>query len=157
MITRKSIFGARCAKVYGLIAVLVLIVSLSSCTSVKKNIREPNARVEFVKGDFEFSDQVSAEASSVKVFCIDWARLFNKKEANVGNMSIDVNIPIIGDILVDQTVNYSLYNMLKENPGYDVVFYPQYEKKVTKPVLGLGFIVKKTTVKTTARLGKIKK
>jgi len=39
------------------------------------------------------------------------------------------------------------------NPGYDVVFYP----KVFKPVLGIGFFAKITTVKTTARLGKLNK
>jgi hypothetical protein len=42
------------------------------------------------------------------------------------------------------------------NPGYDVIFYPQYETKISKPALGLGFIVKITKVKTTARLGKLK-
>jgi hypothetical protein len=43
------------------------------------------------------------------------------------------------------------------NPGYDVVFYPQYETKVFKPVVGIGFIVTITSVKTTARLGKLNK
>jgi hypothetical protein len=44
---------------------------------------------------------------------------------------------------------------MSSNPGYDVVFYPQFETKVVKPFLGLGFLTKITTVKTTARLGKL--
>ena len=44
---------------------------------------------------------------------------------------------------------------MSQNKGYDVVFYPQYETKVQKPALGIGFITKITTVKTTARLGKL--
>jgi hypothetical protein len=46
---------------------------------------------------------------------------------------------------------------MNSNPGYDVVFYPQYETKVFKPVLGIGFLTKISTVKTTARLGKLTK
>ena len=45
---------------------------------------------------------------------------------------------------------------MEKNPNYDVVFYPQYETTVKKPILGLGFLTKVTTVKTTARLGKLK-
>lgn len=46
---------------------------------------------------------------------------------------------------------------MDNNPGYDVIFYPQYETKVVKNILGLGFLSKITTVKTTARLGKLNK
>jgi hypothetical protein len=46
--------------------------------------------------------------------------------------------------------------MMKNNPGYDVVFYPQYEAIVKRPVIGIGLIYKKITVKATARLGKMK-
>jgi hypothetical protein len=45
---------------------------------------------------------------------------------------------------------------MSKNPGYDVVFYPQYEKHVRRPILGIGFIYKKTTVIAKARLGKLK-
>ncbi|MCS6832046.1 MAG: hypothetical protein NZ521_00590 [Flammeovirgaceae bacterium] len=44
---------------------------------------------------------------------------------------------------------------MKNNPGYDAVFYPQYEVKVVRPV-GIGGLLKITTVKVTARLGKFK-
>jgi hypothetical protein len=45
---------------------------------------------------------------------------------------------------------------MKNNPGYDVVIYPQYDTLVVKPILGMGFIETITTVRTTARLGKLK-
>ncbi len=45
--------------------------------------------------------------------------------------------------------------MIQKNPGYDIVFYPQYEIKKIKPA-GLGFFYKKVEVKVTGRLCKIK-
>ncbi len=120
------------------------------------SMRELNTRVEFVKSDFDFSDQVTAEAKTVKVFGVDWARLFKKKVGTTtGNANV-VSIPVIGNYFGDRTSEYALYNLMENNPGYDVVFYPQYEKKVKKPFLGLGFIIKTSTVKTTARLGKLR-
>ncbi len=120
------------------------------------SMRELNTRVEFVKNDFNFSDQVTAEAKTTKILGIDWARLFKKKVGDTNGNANVVSIPVVGNLLVDRTSEYALYNLMENNPGYDVVFYPQYEKKVVKPFLGLGFIVKTSTVKATARLGKLK-
>lgn len=124
-------------------------------------MREPNSRVDFVRGDFEFSEQVSGEAKSTRIFGIDFARLFKKTSGSVeggasGSItSILASVPVIGAAVVDPTANYALYEMMQANPGYDVVFYPKYETTVKRPI-GIGFIVKTTTVKVTARLGKIK-
>ena len=46
---------------------------------------------------------------------------------------------------------------MAKNPNYDVVLYLQYETKISRPLLGLGFILKITDVKATARLGQLKK
>lgn len=140
-------------------AITMLIVAMSSCSSYNHSMREPNSRVTFTKADFELSDQVSAEAQTVKVFGIDFPRLFTKKTGNVeGSGSISASsIPVIGNMLADRTSDYALYELMQQNEGYDVIFYPQYEKKVFKPVLGIGFITKITNVKTTARLGKLNK
>jgi hypothetical protein len=46
---------------------------------------------------------------------------------------------------------------MEDNKGYDVIFYPQYTTKVSKPVLGMGFLMKITKVEVKARLGKLKK
>ena len=135
------------------------IAAFSGCTTFNHSMREPNTRVNLNKSDFSLSDQVSAKAKSVTVLGIDWARFFTKKTGEVddgGSSSISLaSIPVIGNYLGDKTANYALYELMNGNPGYDVVFYPQYETKVFKPVLGIGFLTTITTVKTTARLGKL--
>ena len=141
----------------------LLIVFVTGCTTLSKTMREPNVNVELKKADFIFSEQVSAEANSTKIIGIDFQRLFNKEEGNIeksilASSIVDlVKIPVIGDVLYDKTSNYALYELMQNNPGYDVVFYPQYEKKIEKPVLGIGFILKKITVKVTGRLAKLNK
>ncbi len=141
-------------------------LAISSCTTIDKSMREPNNRVQFTKSDFTFSDQVKGEASTTTILSIDWARLFMKKAGNItspvpagGFLPISfASLPIIGGFVSgDRTVNYALYNMMQDNPGYDVILYPTYEVKVVKPILGLGFLIKITDVKATARLGKLNK
>jgi spermidine/putrescine-binding protein len=141
----------------------IVIATLSSCTTFNHSMREPNTRVNLNKSDFTLSDQVTASATSTKIFFIDFERLFTKKtgvvehDAPATNINITyANIPVVGNLISDKTANYSLYELMTSNPGYDVVFYPQYETKIVRPV-GIGFIVKVTTVKTTARLGKLNK
>jgi hypothetical protein len=102
---------------------------------------------------------VVAEATSTTILGIDFSRLFTKKTGTIesgsaGGLSI-ASIPVVGNLLSDKTANYALYELMSNNPGYDVVFYPQYETKVVRPILGLGFLTKITKVKTTARLGKL--
>ena len=138
---------------------VVVIATFASCTTLNHSMREPNTRVNFTKSDFSLSEQVSAEDKTVKILGIDFERLFKKETGVVDNGASSIslaNMPVIGNVLYDKTSNYALYNLMFTNPGYDVIFYPQYETKISKPVLGLGFIVKITKVKTTARLGKLK-
>jgi hypothetical protein len=143
--------------------VALLAASISSCTTINKSMREPNNRVQFSKSDFTLSDQVTGEATTTRILGIDFARLFTKKSAAIESarsLSSLINlasIPVVGGFVSgDKTVNYSLYEMMNANPGYDVVFYPTYEIKVVRPI-GIGFIYSKTTVKSTARLGKLNK
>lgn len=139
-----------------------IIVMATSCTSVHNAMREPNTHLELTKSDFNLSDQVSATASTTRIIGIDFKRLFNVKSASVSNdgkspLVNASNIPVIGNFVVDKTASYALYELMKNNPNYDVVLYPQFETKVSRPFLGLGFIYKKSTVKTAARLGQLKK
>lgn len=134
----------------------------SSCTSINKSMREPNTRLNLEKKDFTLSEQVTGEATSTKIFGIDFQRLFLKETGShqndnvVAALPINIaSIPVIGGFVYDATAGYALYDMMKKNPGYDVVLYPQYETTVKRPI-GLGFIYKITTVKSTARLGKLK-
>lgn len=148
---------------YFLIIISIVGLLLNSCTSIHKTIREPESHVEFYKDDFVFSDQLTAEATTSKVFGIDFSRLVLKKSGKIGDglprTSFLVRIPVIGNFfnIRDKTINYALYELMQQNPGYDVVFYPQYDVKIVKPILGIGLLNKVTTVKVTARLGKIGK
>lgn len=153
---------------------LVLSGFFSSCSISNLAMKQPNNHIEFYKNDFHYSEQVTGEATSVKVLMIDWARLFHWKNGNVSgeefaspSMNIGLGVPIVdnpvvglvsaaipvlGEFTKGQVNNFALYDMMKKNPGYDVVLYPQYEtKKFVIP-----FIYSKTKVKATARLGKIK-
>jgi len=138
----------------------IVIVTLSSCTSYNRAMREPNARIEFNKNDFTLSEQVTAEATETKIIGIDFSRLFTRKTGvAAGNSAIAIplsSIPAIGSLMFNRVTNYALYALMQNNPGYDVVFYPQYETKIRRPI-GIGFFYKITTVKTTARLGKLNK
>jgi hypothetical protein len=148
-------------QIFNILMFVAVIAAFSNCTTVNHSMREPNTRVNLNKSDFSLSDQVSAKAKSVTVLGIDWARFFTKKTGEVdhdGASSVSwASIPVIGNIVSDKTANYSLYELMNANPGYDVVFYPQYETKVLRPVLGIGFLTRITNVKTTARLGKLNK
>jgi len=137
---------------------VAVIVTFSSCTTLNHSMREPNTRVNLNKSDFSLSEQVTAEATCTKIIGIDFKRLFTKETGTVESGALSVSlasIPVIGTYVADRTANYALYNLMTANPGYDVVFYPQYETKVIKPILGIGFITTITKVKTTARLGKL--
>lgn len=139
-------------------AVLFASILFSSCSTINKTMREPNVRVDLTKSDFTLSDQVKAEAKSTKIIGIDFARLFMNKTGSVEGGAAAVSLaslPVIGNVLSDKTANYALYELMNSNPGYDVIFYPQYETKVVKPILGIGFLTKITTVETKARLGKL--
>lgn len=140
-----------------IVVTVALIVAFSGCTSLSKTVREPNVRVEMNKNDFVLSGQVTGEATSTTYFGIDFERLFTKKTAAVDGAAplISVaSIPVVGEVLGERTANYALYEMMNKNEGYDVIFYPSYEKKVVRPI-GIG-IYKITTVKVTGRLGKLK-
>lgn len=143
-------------KKINLILLIFALGVLSSCTTYNKSLKEPNVRVEFKKSDFTFSDQFTAEATSTKIFGIDFERLFTQRTGSVDASSININfanIPVIGNVIADKTANYALYELMVNNPGYDVILYPQYETKVIRPI-GLN-LFRITTVKVTARLGKL--
>ena len=143
-----------------IILMTVVLASMSSCSSLNQTMREPNTRLELTKNDFNLSDQVSATASTTRILTIDFARLFNTRTGSIehdGAALSVASIPVIGNMIQDRTASYSLYELMKKNPNYDVVLYPQFETKVSAPFLGIGFIFKKTTVKVSSRLGQLKK
>tara|TARA_B100000787_G_scaffold168098_1_gene156190 strand:- start:676 stop:1125 length:450 start_codon:yes stop_codon:yes gene_type:complete len=144
--------------IFKVLMLMALVATLTSCTSLNSVVREPNTKVLLSKSDFTLSKQVSAEAKTVKIVGIDWSRIFIIKTGEVnrdglsGNVSA-ASIPVIGSFIGDKTESYALHELMISNPGYDVVFYPQFETKKFAPGLGLFYNV--TTVKATARLGKL--
>lgn len=137
---------------------VIVIIFFSSCTAVHKTMKEPNVRLDLTKSDFELSEQVTGEAKIIRVLGIDWARLFRKTTADVQPVTpvsrlINLaSIPVIGNIITDNTSGYALYELMKDNPGYDVVLFPQFSIDQTRYL----FFVKIVNVKATARLGKLK-
>jgi len=139
-------------------------ITTSSCTVMNKTMREPYSRVDFVKSDFNISEQVSGTATTTKVIGIDWHRLFHSNDmgdvngeyGNSGLSSSVAKVPVVGSFVIDKTAGYALYDMMNKTPGYDIVFYPQFDAHIKKPVLGIGFFYKKTTVTAKARLAKFK-
>lgn len=127
-------------------------IMFSSCSLHSKSMKTPAHHVEFVKGDFEYSDQLTGEAVEQRIIGIDWARLFKKELGEVIEPTA-LNIPIIGTLIANKVNLYALYNVMQENPGYDVVFFPQFETKK----FGLWPFYQETRVKVTTRLGKITK
>jgi len=120
-------------------------------------MRDSNSTVTLRISDFNLSDTVSAEATSTTVLWIDFYRMFKDKTGDIKNPAFggSFSIPIIGSFLDDKTSNYALYELMEDNPGYDVVFFPKFETEIFKPVLGIGLLTTVTTVKVTARLGKL--
>ena len=133
---------------------LLIIFTITSCTSVHKTIKHPPAYVELDRDDFTLSEQDEAKATSITILGFDFARIFLKKTA--GGSSIATSIPIVGNYLADPTTSYAMYNLLEQNDGADFIFYPQTEKKITCPIIGICLINKITTVEVKARLGTFK-
>lgn len=139
---------------------LAIILFTTSCATLNKSMKEPNSIVEFEKDDFTLSSQVTGEATQTLIFGIDFARLFNSESANIASSSPFLpsfsSIPVIGSSTIfpaKSTESLALYNLMVSNPGYDVIFYPQYEVSEQRPI---GFrIVRIRNVKVTARLGKL--
>ncbi len=158
----------------------LIFLLVSSCTVSKRQINSQNYHVEFYKADFEYSQQVNGSATIVRILGIDWNRIFKTSEGgidkgnnnsafqsgvsavysdNFGGITPMVtanyvlnSLPIVGAVLKDKDEAYAVHNLLFNNPGYDVLIFPQFEN-VKK---GFPLIYTKNQVKVTARLAKIK-
>ena len=137
-----------------LLVCAIAVLFMGSCNTYTHNMKGPNATVEYHAADFDMSAQVVGEATIIRVLGIDWQRLFGTTE--IGSTSdFGTVIPSVGTI-IPGGANYALFNLMKKNPGYDVVIYPQVETHRHAPILGTD-LYSKTTYKVTARLGKLKK
>ena len=119
---------------------------LASCSSLKNSMIEPEAYIQYDKEEFDYSPQVTGEATVVKILMVDWSRLFSTQKGEVSSASSS----LFGLSPNSDEEHYALHNLMSNNPGYDFIVYPQYEISTKAP--GLGLFYKKTQVKATARL-----
>jgi hypothetical protein len=144
----------RYLNLYKLLLVVGVATLFASCASTKNSLREPKAYVALQKYDFDFSEQVVAEASSKKLFGITILGKANKvtdEEGQYVGKLRTANLPVCGNVVTTKEESRALAKLLEANPEYDVIFYPQYELDVKK-VLG---VFQKRNIKATARLGKL--
>ncbi len=126
--------------------IAVAALAFASCATSTQTFTPSGAVVNFDPSDFEFSAKKTASATTTRIVGIDFENLFVSKSANVG-------APIVSAMpLTDKTANKAAFNMLSENPGYDVVFYPTVEMEK------MSYIVMSTAKATIhAKLGRLKK
>ncbi|MBU3676601.1 MAG: hypothetical protein FGM54_05390 [Chitinophagaceae bacterium] len=94
---------------------ILFTIGFSSCTIMSKTMREPNIRLEMTMNDLSLSKQLSAEAKSVKIFGIDFERLFTQRTGEIQRGSNQISfatIPVVGNVIWDRTANYALYDLM---------------------------------------------
>lgn len=152
-------------------------VLITSCSATHNTMKNPDSHIEFNKSDFTVTGQASASASTTRILGIDWERLFQKKKFGQVDQQVSSQtpqpvsaaiVPVIGSAITnlssggifslfrDNTASIATHNLITKNKSNDVVLYPRYQTTTAKPILGIGFIYKKTEVKVTARLGRLK-
>ena len=86
---------------------------LMSCSTSTRSMKEARDIIEFQAEDFEFSDQITGEATQVKIFFIDFARLFSKKYGEITTPSGTISIPIVGNYVNGMVNLYALITFTK--------------------------------------------
>ena len=142
--------------IYSIILLVIVALATSSCSVSKQTFKAPNSQIEFYKADFEYSCQLKAEATTVRVLGINWNKLFNRENGKRNSdpivSGLSPYVPVLGDTGYGKVSSYALYTLMHEYPGYDVVIQPNYK---TKRFI-IPLIYSKRSVEVTARLGKIK-
>lgn len=128
--------------IYGV--VLFAAVFFSSLTTLGETMREPDVVVKSTKDDFSISDQVSAEARSTKIIRNNYESLVIRRMGYMDDGAALLSLAglsVTDEVVYDKTSNAAHFELMRANAGYDVIFYPQYEKRVIRPILGLGSLM----------------
>ena len=136
-----------------LLILAVAMLAFTSCTSLTRTMREPNVRFELNADDMVLSEPITGTATVIRVFGIDWKRLFKAEYATAC-------APVLGlspmeFVSMPDGASQAIHDMLEKNPGWDFIMYPQ-TKSESYRVLGLGLLYSETETTVTARLGKLK-
>ena len=138
-------------KKFTILALLVAAFCMTSCSSLTRSMREPVVQFQLNSGDYTLSEPLTGTATSVRVFGIDWKRLFSDEGGTINAPIVTSSLNELTELL-PTTKSYAVYDLMDANPGYDFVMYPQYKTK-TRHFLWLIYSKETTTV--TARLGKL--
>jgi hypothetical protein len=133
--------------IFKMTLVFTMALFVMGCSSMNRTIKESSINVDFNRNDFEFSDQLSATGVQVKIFGVDWKRLFHKENGGFSKASVMGN-----QVKLSTADSYAISELLKTYPGYDVVFYPYFERKHKRFLIFFS----KDEVLVKARLAKIK-
>jgi hypothetical protein len=159
---------------------LCFLVLFSSCKINRNSMREANYQLWLHHEDLEFSERITGKASQSKFLGIDWQRTFGRKkfefggfgtlptDPTTGNTNGTVsgggiingqNTPAINVLLngvigissVSRVEQMAMYDLIRQNPGYDLVMFPIFQTHKNWYLFG-----SKTEVVCTAKLGKLK-
>lgn len=109
------------------VTIMVAGVLTTSCAYNGRAMADSNARLELGAEDVKISETMSASATEKLILGIDWKRLFKKEVGEVRGRGGMMALPIIGSTPHTRAEGYAIYKLLKSNPDYDAVLYPQFE------------------------------
>lgn len=153
------------------------LLLLSSCNVSRNSMREANYQLWLHHEDLEYSQQLTGKAEQTRIAFLDFERLFGKKRWEFGNFgdlpqdpfNPNVNVNANGTVVNSQAVvnavingvigvssvsrveQMAMYDLMRQNPGYDMVMFPQFTSRRKWFVVG-----SKTEVTCKAKLAKLK-
>ncbi len=122
------------------------LLFVASCTTARYSA-QGNSVVSVDKSDLSISAPKTTTVKVTKILGVDWANLFTKQGGDVSGTIVAGSM----NPFSDKTVNKAVYQLMKENPGYDMVLYPVVESNIKNYV-----VMSEIEVKITARLAKMK-
>lgn len=143
-------------------------------------MREANYQLWLHHEDLDLSERITGKASQSKFLGVDWQRTFGKGRFEFGgfgdlphdptspniNGAIGLNTfagenefsavnvilnGVIGITSVSRVEQMAMYDLIRQNPGYDLVMFPIFQTNKKWYFFG-----SKTEVVCTAKLGKLK-
>ena len=124
----------------------------TSCTMKMNGMSDANAQLNLTSSDVTISETKEARATEKLIFAVDWKRLFKKEIGEVRKRGGSFSLPIIsGSTSFSRAESYAIYKLLKENPEYDAVLYPQFSGQAK----GFLPIFMKTDVTVKAKMVKV--
>lgn len=162
------------------LTLVVLSILFTSCKISRNSMREANYQLWLHHEDLDLSERITGSANQSKLLGIDFQRAFGKKKfeyggfgnlpsdptgSNVngsvgagsilnGDNALPINIflnGVIGISSVSRVEQMAMYDLIRKNPGYDIVMFPVFQTHKKWYVFG-----SKTEVVCTAKLGKLK-